>query len=143
MMRWVRPRTVKGDDKADGLFVLSVQARDKEITGIEIRNTDGTSSVWDTIPGSRNPTIGAASVDDPVRLLNKRDSSVAIPVRDRVDLNLYVADNGSIEAGKTHYRVAITFRDGEIAWTPVQAAEAPVGDGRVSESSPRTHKGEL
>jgi hypothetical protein len=128
-------KTIAGDDKADGLFVLSVQAQNREITGIEIRSTDGTPSIWDTIPGSRNATIGVAAVDDPVRLLNKRDSSVAIPVRDRADLNLYVADNGSISAGNTHYRVAITFRDGEIAWTPVQTSEPPVSDSRVSEST--------
>ncbi len=127
-------KTITGDDKADGLFVLSVQAKDKEITGIEIRNTDGTTSVWDTIPGSGNSAIGVASVKDPVRLLNKRDSSVAIPVKDRADLNLYVADNGSIAAGRTHYRVAITFRDGEIAWCPVQTPEAG-GDAQIGESS--------
>jgi hypothetical protein len=80
-----------------------------------------------------------ASVDDPVRLLNKRDSSVAIPVKDRVDLNLYVADNGSIAAGKTHYRAAVTFRDGEFAWTPVQVSEAPAKETRSSTDS--THSG--
>lgn len=133
-------KTITGDDKADGLFVLSVQAKDKEITGIEIRNTDGTSSLWDTIPGSHNPAVGVASVDDPVRLLNKKDSSVAIPVRGLTNLNLYVADNGSIAANNTHYRVAVTFKDGEIAWTPVQTVEAPAGEGRTGATAQATNK---
>jgi hypothetical protein len=133
-------RTIVGDDKADGLFVLSVQAKDKVITGIEIRNTDGVASVWDTISTGSNPAIGVAFVKDPVRLINKRDSSVSIPVKDQVDLNLYVGDNGSIAGGKTHYRIAATFQDGEMAWCPVQTAqrsetsapEPPPGATRVN-----------
>ncbi|MDQ7785271.1 MAG: hypothetical protein RDU20_20465 [Desulfomonilaceae bacterium] len=115
-------KQIAGDDKADGLFQLSVEARDKVITGIEVRNVDGMKSVWDTVPGSPNSAIGVAAGSDPVKLLNNRDGSVRIPVQDRVDLNLYVADNGSIAGGKTQYRVAVTFSDGEISWSPVQAA---------------------
>ncbi|HTY22745.1 MAG TPA: hypothetical protein VMC85_06420 [Desulfomonilaceae bacterium] len=118
-------KTIAGDDKPDGLFVLSVQAQDKEITAIEIRNTDGVASVWDTVPTSTHWAIGVASVQDPVRLLNKKDGSVAIKVQDRIDLNLYVADNGSIEGGKTNYRIAVTFSDGGVSWAPVQRAAQP------------------
>ncbi|MBI5569169.1 MAG: hypothetical protein HY914_04405 [Desulfomonile tiedjei] len=123
-------KTIKGDDKPDGLFVLSVEARDKEITGIEIRTTEGEPAAWDTIPSSKNWGIGVAAVSDPIKLLNKRDGTVAIPLHGRVDLNLYVADNGSIAKGTVNYRIAVTFRDGEIAWCPVkkaseETAEAP------------------
>jgi hypothetical protein len=113
-------RLIRGDDKPDGLFLLTVEARDKSVTAIEIRNIDGAKSVWDTVPNSANGAIGVALASNPVRLLNGRDGSVRIPVKDRVDLNLYVADDGSIAEGKTHYRVAVTFEDGEISWTPVQ-----------------------
>lgn len=116
-------KKIGGDDKGDGLFELTVEARDKEITGIEIRNVDGLSSVWDTIESSSYGAIGVALTSEPVRLLNKRDASVKIPVKDRVDLNLYVADNGSIAGGNTNYRITVNFSDGEISWCPVQRQE--------------------
>jgi len=117
-------KTIGGDDKGDGLFVLSVEAQDREITGIEIRNVDGAQSVWDTIPGTTAPPIGVALVSAPERLLNNRDASVKIKVKDKTDLNLYVADNGSIAAGNTSYRVTVSFADGGITWCPVQKVGA-------------------
>ncbi len=116
-------KKIGGDDKGDGLFVLSVDAKQREITAIEIRNVDGIDSVWDTLPNTNHGAIGVALASDPVRLLNNRDGSVKIPVQDRVELNLYVADNGSIEKGNTNFRVTVSFADGEIAWCPVQRQE--------------------
>lgn len=117
-------KTVAGDDKADGLFTLNVEAHDKEITAIEIRNVDGVPSVWDTVPGSNNSAVGVSLASDPARLLNNRDGSVSIHVKDRVDLNLYVADNGSIAAGKTNYRISVKFSDGALSWCPAERASA-------------------
>ena len=104
-------KTLAGDDKPDGLFVLSIQAQDKEITAIEIRNTDGVQSIWDTVPGSNHGAIGVATVEDPVRLLNRKDGSVVIKIKDRADLNLYVADNGTIEGGQN---AIIRFRSRSV-----------------------------
>jgi hypothetical protein len=109
-------KTIKGDDRPDGLFVLTVEAKDKEITGIQIRNEGGQHAVWDTIPGSGNNAIGVAFVKDPSRLLNYRNGGVRIRVRGRVDLNLYVADNGSIKQGSTNYRITASFSDGSVSW---------------------------
>lgn len=118
-------KEIRGDEKADGLFELTVEASNKVITGIEIRNVDGSDARWNTVPGSEGGAIGVAAVSDPVRLLNHRNGSVRIPVKDKVDLNLYVADNGTIAQGKTSYRVAVTFEDGEMTWCPVSAASRP------------------
>ena len=112
-------KTIKGDDKADGLFRVTVEAKDKEITAIQIRNADGVASVWDTVPSSDDGAIGVALTSDPARLLNHRDGSVRIKVQDRINLNLYVADNGSIKEGNTRYRVTVNFSDGGISWCPV------------------------
>jgi hypothetical protein len=117
-------KTIKGDDKADGLFRLTVEAKDKEITAIQIRNADGVASVWDTVPGSKHGAIGVALRSEPARLLNHRDGSIRIKVQDRVNLNLYVADNGSIKDGNTRYRVTVNFSDGGISWSPVQRISA-------------------
>lgn len=119
-------KEIKGDNKADALFVLTVEAKEKEITAIQIKNVDGTPSEWDTVPGTKNWAIGVARVSDPARLLNHRDGSVRIKVKDRIDLNLYVADNGSIEKGGTNYRITAHFSDGGISWCPVRrVAEQP------------------
>ncbi len=117
-------KEIKGDDVPDGLFQLTVEAKDKTITAIEIRKTDGVSSLWDTIPGTSTGAIGVALASDPIKLLNHRDGTVSIPVKDRIDLNLYVGDNGDVAAGKANFRIAVTFSDGEIAWCPVQLAAA-------------------
>ncbi len=128
-------KQIAGDDKADGLFLLTVEAKDKVITGIDIRNVDGIKSVWDTVPGTGSSAIGVAARSDPVRLLNSRDGSVRIPVSGRVDLNLYVADNGSIAEGKTKYRVAVTFSDGEITWCPVRRSSLQSDEGKTPPTS--------
>jgi hypothetical protein len=108
-------KTMAGDDKPDGLFVLTVEAKDREITAIEIRNAEGTPTVWDTVPGTKNGAIGVALESDPVRLVNNRDGSVSLKVKDRVDLNLYVADSGSIAEGKTNYWVSVAFSGGGVS----------------------------
>lgn len=134
-------KTISGDDKADGLFVLTVEAKDKEITAIEIRNVDGTPSVWDTVPSSSNDSIGVALATDPVRLLNQRDGSVAIQVKDRVELNLYVADNGSIAAGKTTYRISVKFSDGGLSWCAVEKAPPtqPAAEEKTASAAPQVN----
>lgn len=119
-------KTIGGDDKGDGLFVLSIQAHDKEITEIAIRGSGEVSAMWDTLPNSGNPAVGIALVSDPVRLLNRRDASLSIPVKGKADFNLYVADNNNaIAGGKTDFRIAVTFSDGEIAWCDVQRPGQP------------------
>jgi len=128
-------KKIAGDDKGDGLFELTVEAKQREITGIEIRNVDGRTAVWDTVPNTAHGAIGVALTSDPVKLLNNRDGSVRIPVKDRVDLNLYVADNGSIAAGDTNYRVTVSFADGEISWCPAQRQEKGIQDGGTTPTS--------
>ncbi len=112
------------DNKGDGLFQLTVTAKNKQISAIEIRNVDGVKSAWDTVPASSNGLIGVAQTSDPVRLLNNPDGSVAVKIQGPTDLNLYVADNGSIAGGKTNYRINVTFSDGEISWCQVQRPAA-------------------
>ena len=115
--------------------MLSVQGQDKEITAIEIRTTDEVSFVWDTLPGSSHWVVAVASVEDPIRLLNKKDGSVSIKVKDRADLNLYVADNGSIAADKTNYHIEVAFSDGSVAWTPVQKVTQPAQERSTDQAA--------
>ena len=113
-------KTIGADDKADGLFSLVLETRDRVVTGIQIKNVDGQTAAWDTVPGSENPPIGVALTSDPARLINTRDGAINLHVKERVELNLYVADNGSIADGKTNFRIALTFDDGEVSWRQVE-----------------------
>ena len=130
-------KNIGGDDKADGLFVLSVETKQRVITAIQIKNVGGTPAVWDTLPDSGSGAVGVARVSDPVRLLNRRDGNVLIDVKDRVDLNLYVADNGSIEAGQTDYRVTVTFYDGGISWCHVKRERPVIAKPREPAKEPQ------
>lgn len=121
-------KVIRSDNEADGLFQLTVQANKRRITAIQIRSVSGPEAVWDTVPGSPNPKIGVALTSNPTRLLNSRNGAVLLNVNDRIQLNLYVADNGAIKSGEASFRITVTFADNEIAWCPVksdQAAPAP------------------
>ena len=73
-------KEIRGDDKADGLFVLNVQSKNQVITGIDIRSTEDGGPRWSTVPGAPGGAIGVALTSKPVVLLNHRDGSVKIPV---------------------------------------------------------------
>jgi hypothetical protein len=128
-------KTIAPSGKPNGLFVLTVEAADREIIAVEIRNAEGTPSVWDTVPSTKNGAIGVALESEPVRLLNNRDGSVSIQVKDRVDLNLYVADNGSIEEGKTNYWVSVAFRGGGVSRCLAQRTVEPAQESGVESPS--------
>ena len=78
---------------------------------ISIRNVDGTSSTWDTVPG--NGTWAIAVYTDG-KLQNREDGSVKFAVEGDTTLDLWVADNGSIAAGATRYEVIVKFNDGTV-----------------------------
>ncbi len=124
---------IEGDNKPDTLFVLNLETKDREITAIEIKNTDGEKASWDTIPGSLNPPVGVALRSEPTKLVNETDGSVKIRVKDKIDLNLYIADTGVVERGKTDFRVNVAFSDGQIYWARVE--KLPETDKRSQESS--------
>jgi hypothetical protein len=82
------------------------------VSSITVRNTNGQFSVWDTIP--RNG-YWLAAVYSGQRRLSRNDGSVMFNVDGAIDLTLYVADNGSLSAGRTRYKIIVKFRDGRVA----------------------------
>lgn len=132
-------KKIDGDNKPDALFVLTLETKDREITAIEIRNIDGDKAAWDTVPTSHNPPIGVALKSEPARLINNPDGSVKLRVQDKIDLNLYVADNGTVEKGNTDFRVNVAFSDGQIYWTRVE--KSPVTSKEVEENRSSENQG--
>ncbi len=124
-------KKIEPDNKPDALFELKLETRDREISAIEIRNMDGEKAIWDTVPTSNNPPVGVALKSEPARLINEPDGSLKLPIKDKVDLNLYVADNGAVERGKTDFRINVAFSDGQIYWTKAQ--KSPLRPEELSE----------
>ena len=107
------------DGQFDALFMLDIKTSGK-ITSIEIRNTDGVHSVWDTIPGNGAVLLGVADSEKPDSLLNKPDGSIAIDVHQAQRLFLYAADNSSLKDGKTRYQVTVRLSNGHLATVPIK-----------------------
>jgi hypothetical protein len=98
---------------------------------IAIRNIDGTSSAWDTVPENG---IWAIAVYTDGNLRNRQDGSVRFAVEGETTLDLWVADNRSISAGSTRYEVIVKFNDG-TALRQVAGRSAPAtvpGEGILS-----------
>lgn len=79
------------------------------VIGISINNTNGVRSIWDTYPGN-GMWLTAVVVSG--RLMNNSDGSVRFDVNGTTDLDLYVAENGSLSDGNTNYIITVTFLDG-------------------------------
>ena len=101
---------IKGDGVRDAHFKIRFNTV-SVVEEISIRNVDGTSSAWDTVPGNG---IWAIAVYTDGKLRNREDGSVKFAVEGDTTLDLWVADNGSIAAGATRYEVIVKFNDGTV-----------------------------
>jgi hypothetical protein len=148
---------LRGDGINDWMFAISLRA-EGTIKSITIRNTKGQFSVWDTKPNNGYWLLGVTTYDK--RVLNRSDGSVYFDVNDKTDLYLLVADNGSLQQGKTNYKVIIEFVDGsalernvgssagqpaepaqDIRWLTERTWQFGRGDGSVIANSIRLRPG--
>jgi len=105
------------DGFPDAHIRLSVPVPAGTIQSVEIVNTDGFPSLWDTIPG--NTGWALAVIQNGLRQ-NRSDGQISIyHPGGNLSLDFYLQDNGSISAGMTHYRVDMTFSDGTRFSLPV------------------------
>ena len=104
----------KEDGALDVFFVADLfDLAGKTITQVEIRNTNGLFSVWDTIPNNGMWVLGVAKAEKPNYILNEGNGMVKIPVeKNKEKLYLYVTDNGSFAGKNTDYQITISFSDG-------------------------------
>ena len=66
---------------------------------------------WDTTPKNQIPLLG---VRHKSKLLNAKDGTINIPLKDRIDLELVVEDNGSVKKGNARFLLSIAWSDGEL-----------------------------
>lgn len=114
-----KSETIGGDGVNDAHFQVRLDTI-SVVEEIAIRNVDGTSSAWDTVPGNG---IWAIAVYTGGNLRNRHDGSVRFAVEGDTTLDLRVADNGSIARGDTNYEVIIRFNDGTVLKTVAERKE--------------------
>jgi hypothetical protein len=100
-----------GDGKTDAIFRAQFSAPNRTVTAVEVSNTNGLRSVWDTRPNNRL-WLGGVVIQD--RTMSQSDGSVNFSLGSGQNtLDFFVEDNGSIRGGKTNYRMTIFFADGD------------------------------
>ena len=106
-----RNETFRGNGKYDAVFQAQFSAPNRTVTAVEVSNTNGLRSVWDTRPNNRL-WLGGVVVGG--RTMNRPDGSVNFKLGSGQNtLDFFVEDNGSIRGGKTNYRMTIFFASGE------------------------------
>ena len=103
--------TLRGNGKTDAIFRTQFSAPNRTVTAVEVSNTNGLRSVWDTRPNN-NLWLGGVVIQN--RTMSQSDGSVYFSLgSDQNTLDFFVEDNGSIRGGKTNYRMTIFFASGE------------------------------
>ncbi len=106
-----RNETYRGNGKNDAIFRAQFSAPNRTVTAVEVSNTNGLRSVWDTRPNNRL-WLGGVVIGG--RAMNRPDGSVNFRLGSGQNtLDFFVEDNGSIRGGKTNYRMTIFFASGE------------------------------
>ena len=106
-----RNETYKGNGRFDAVFRAQFSAPNRTVTAVEVSNTNGLRSVWDTRPNNRL-WLGGVVIGG--RTMNRTDGSVNFSLGSGQNtLDFFVEDNGSIRGGKTNYRMTIFFASGD------------------------------
>ena len=79
------------------------------VIAVEIRNINGQHSVWDTVPGN-GYWLTAVLVGEQRKY--SKDGTVNFPIRGQTDFTFLVEDNGSLNGGRTGYKITLKFADG-------------------------------
>lgn len=100
----------------DGLFRVAITAPGQTLTQIEMRNTTGSLSIWDTIPNTH--WVGLAMVNG--QAMNRPDTTVSIPMgQGETVLDYYVQQYGAV--GQDGMRMTLSFASGARAVVEIPA----------------------
>ena len=114
-----RNNELKGDGVNDARFGLDLNAPRRTVVNMEVRNIDGTYSLWRAVKNNN----WRAAVVHKGRVINPAEGPLAQPTgEDSIPLEIYVQDAGPIAAGKTKYKVVVFFKDGSKAEFPFEPA---------------------
>lgn len=95
----------------DVAFRAAIRAPGRIITSIEVRNTNGVFSVWDTIP---NNGMWLGALKPGPKAVNRSDGSVSFALgSEEVEIDFLCEDANILRAGQIAYRMTVFFDDGE------------------------------
>ena len=115
-----RNETFRGNGKYDAIFRAQFSTPNRTVTAVEVSNTNGLRSVWDTRPNNRL-WLGGVVIGG--RTMNRSDGSVNFSLGSGQNtLDFFVEDNGSIRGGKTNYRMTIFFASGDALIMDITSA---------------------
>ena len=120
--------TYRGNGKFDAIFRAQFSTSNRTVTAVEVRNTNGIRSIWDTRANNRL-WLGGVVIGG--RAMNRSDGSVNFSLDSGQNtLDFFVEDNGSIRGGKTNYRMTIFFASGDpliMDIVPANSSNTPAG----------------
>ncbi len=124
-----RNETLRGNGKTDAIFRAQFSAPNRTITAVEVSNTNGLRSTWDTRPNNR---LWLGGVVNQNRTMSQSDGSVNFSLDSGQNtLDFFVEDNGSIRGGETNYRMTIFFASGEPLIMDIGPANNSQGTARL------------
>lgn len=105
-----RNENLRGDGRIDDHIRLELMG-EGVLESVEVRDiVDGNpTAAWDTIPGNGRWAIAVVKGN---RIENRSDGSIDLRLSDRTVLDLWITDNGVIDAGRSRFEVALRFSDG-------------------------------
>lgn len=105
-----RNENLRGDGRVDDRVRLELQG-EGILESVEVRDiVDGNPTVaWDTIPGNGRWAIAVVEGN---KMVNRSDGSINLRLSGRTVLDLWMTDNGVIEAGRSRFEVVLRFTDG-------------------------------
>ena len=105
-----RNESLRGDGRIDDRIRLELMG-EGILESVEVRDiVDGNpTAAWDTIPGNGRWAIAVVEGN---RMVNRSDGSINLRLSDRTVLDLWLTDNGVIDAGRSRFEVVLRFSDG-------------------------------
>lgn len=113
-----RNETLQGDGSPDSQLRLEIQAADKTITGISLRETDTKNAVWDTTPGNDTWLIAVTKKNKPVSQPDGTLKYVLGAGNEKLDL--WLADNHVLATGKKELELVLSFDNNESLIIPLK-----------------------
>jgi hypothetical protein len=106
-----RNEVLKGNGKRDRIFRAKISAPGRTVVAVEVRNTNGVFSVWDTKPRNGH-WLGAVLLNG--RRVYKNDGSVYFRLGNgQATLDMLVEDQGAISGNRTRFRMTVEFANGK------------------------------
>ncbi|SMD02298.1 hypothetical protein SAMN02746065_12211 [Desulfocicer vacuolatum DSM 3385] len=113
-----RNERFQGDGSPDSQLRLEIEAPDKTIASLVVRQAGTPNAIWDTIPENRVWLVAVTKKNKPINLT---DGSLGYTLGKKEEkLDLWLQDNHTIAAGKEQLELVIRFDNNESLILPME-----------------------